>query len=187
MSAGWIAASTAVNVGLSLWGTSKSANAARQQAEAHNRAMDSQLEYDTQKWNMAKDKLTADRQFAVDQVMAQARNEGKIASFKDATNAQQYAYNLQIRNREQASLNEQYLRSDQLYNAQIDLNTMAAKSGREDELGRHRDAIIESNLNARDVEIEALVAEGKLRARGASGRSAEKGVQATLALSLIHI
>ena len=181
MAAGWIAASTAVNVGLSLFGANKSANAARQQAEAQNRAMERQYEYDTQRWQMGKEKLKADRQFAVDQVMAMARNEGKIASFKDATNAQQYDYNLKIRNREQLSLNEQYLRSDQLYNSQVSLNQMAAKTGSENELSRHRDAVIESNLNARDAELNALVAEGKLRATGVSGRSVRKGYQATLA------
>jgi len=177
----WAAAGAIASVGIGLWGANKSADAARAQAEAQNRAMDRQYEYDTAAWGMSKQKLVADRQYAVDQIMAQARNEGKIASFKDATNAEQYNYNLTIRNREQQSLNEQYTRSDQLYNSQLSLNAMSAKAGSEDEINRHRDAVIENNLNARDAELAALEAEGKMRASGASGRGIKKGIQATLA------
>tara|TARA_R100000458_G_C8211557_1_gene198858 strand:+ start:49 stop:951 length:903 start_codon:yes stop_codon:yes gene_type:complete len=182
MAAGhWFAASTAVNVGLSLFGGKKQADAERRQAELHNQAMDRQLEYDTQAWEMAKDKLAADRQYAVDQIMNQARNEGKIASYKDAQAQEQYKYALQIRNREQSSLNEQYKRSNILYDSQLNLNSSASKQASDSEINRHHDAIIKSVYDQRDAEIQALVNEGKMRATGASGRSAEKGVQVTLA------
>ena len=39
----WIAASTAVNVGMSIWGGNKAANAAAEQAEAQNRAAHARL------------------------------------------------------------------------------------------------------------------------------------------------
>ena len=181
MAAWQFVAGTAISVAGSLFGGSKAANAARRQAELQNQAMQRQYEYDTQAWGMAKEKLTADRQFAVDQILAQARNEGKQASYKDAVALENYNYSLKIRNIEQKSLNEQYRRSNLMYDAQTDLNTETAKYASETELNRHRDDIIKSQYDSRNAEIQALVDEGKLRAMGASGRSAQKGYQATLA------
>ena len=55
----------AVSVVGSIIGGNKSANAAKQAANDKNAAAQRQLEYDTELWNMKKDRLIADREFAV--------------------------------------------------------------------------------------------------------------------------
>ena len=117
-----VVAGAAINVVGSIIGGNKSSSAARKQAEMSNEAAQRQLEYDTKAWDMSKDKLRANREFAVKEVEQRAKNEGKVAAFKDASNLERYNYDMMIRNREQTSLNQQYFRSDDIYNQQITLN-----------------------------------------------------------------
>ena len=44
---------------------------------------------------MNQDKISADRQQAIDSIMTQAENEKKIADYKDAQAYRNYEYNLQ--------------------------------------------------------------------------------------------
>ena len=181
MPAGWIAASTAVNVGMSIWGGNKAANAAAEQAEAQNRAAHARYQYDLNMWDMKKKQLQAQRQEAVDRIMTEARNEGKIRAYKDASNQDQYDYAVQIRDSQQAGNEAAFQRSEDIYYDTTDLNSLAAKAGMDSEIIKYQEAQDEKAFNANDSYIEMLQNEGKLRARGASGRSAAKGVQATMA------
>ena len=181
MAAGWIAASTAVNVGMSLWGGNKAANAAAEQAEAQNRAAHARYQYDLNMWDMKKQQLQAERMEATERIMASARNEGKIKAYKDVANEEAYDYNVKIRNAQQAGNEAAFQRSEDIYYDTTDLNSLAAKAGMDSEIIKYQEAQDEKAFNANDSYIEMLQNEGKLRARGASGRSAAKGVQATMA------
>ena len=173
-----------LGLGVSLVGSwiggKKSSDSARDQADAQNQATERQLQYDNVLWNMQHDKIIADRDFAVRQVEMAARNEGRIAAFTDAQNLQRYNYDMMIRNREQESLNQQYLRSDDIYNNQITLNALTAKAGKEDEYRKLQEIHAESRFNAQQLNIEQMQAEGAARVRG-SGRSARKKGQVTYA------
>ena len=164
-----------------LIGGSKSAGAAREQARLSNEASQRQLAYDLERWDMDKYKIQADRDHAVQVVQLQARNEGRLAQHKDAVNLQRYNYDMMIRNREQRSLNQQYLRSDSIYNTQLNLNTLSAKTGAENEIRKLQEIDAEARFTKQDAQIEAMLTEGKLRARGQNGRSITKAGQATLA------
>ena len=78
----------------SVIGGNKSSDAARQQAQLSNEAAERQLKYDTDRWNLTKEKIIADRNFASEQILLQAANERKLADYKDAVNLEQYKYNL---------------------------------------------------------------------------------------------
>ena len=160
-----------------LIGGSKSASAARKQAEAQNAATERQLEYDTELWEMSKEKIQANRNFAIDETKTKARNEGKIAAFKDASNVQKYNYDMMIRNREQESLNQQFFRSDDIYNKQMTLNAMSARAGRQDEYRRLQEINAEAAFNLQEDQLKNLIAEGTMRAKGVSGRSTAKWSQ----------
>ena len=181
MAAGWIAASTAVNVGMSLWGGNKAANAAAEQAEAQNKAAHARYQYDLNMWDMKKQQLQAERMEATERIMASARNEGKIKAYKDVANEEAYDYNVKIRNAQQAGNEAAFQRSEDIYYDTTDLNQLAAKAGMDAEIVKYQESQDEKMFTANDSYIEMLQAEGKLRARGASGRSASKGVQATMA------
>ena len=183
--AGWnptgLIVGTALNLGLSWLGGRKQAAAAREQAELKNEAARRKWGYDVELWEMEKQRLLSNRQQAVDEVELKAANEFRSAQWQDAVNLQQYNYDMMIRNREQASLNQQFYRSDNIYNKQLSLNAAAANTGAGNELRKLEEIRAEAAFDKQEQTIQRLKDEGKLRARGMSGRSAAKLGQATLA------
>tara|TARA_R100000458_G_scaffold37724_1_gene35164 strand:- start:4363 stop:5262 length:900 start_codon:yes stop_codon:yes gene_type:complete len=182
MPAAWVAgAGMVANIGMSIIGGNRSAAAAAEQARAQNRAMMARYQYDLNMWDMKRSQLQAQRMEAVDNIILQAKNEGKIRAYKDAQAAQQYEYALQIRNSQQASNEAAFERSENIYTKQSDLNFMAAKAAMESNIVQLEETRHEQSFDKNDAYIEMLQAEGALRARGASGRSADKTVQTTMA------
>ena len=165
----------------SIIGGNKAASAAKEQANMQNDATQRQLEYDTEAWEMKKDQLLAQRDYLVQEVELKAEQEGKLASFRDASNIRQYSYDLQIRNRQQASNQAQFQRSNQIYADQLTLNDMAHVRGFEQEIAKLDEVKQEAAFDANEAYIESLMAEGKVRARGQTGRTAAK-LAATTAL-----
>ena len=62
-------------VGVSLFGAKKGSDAAKEQVKLANEAKDRQHEYDLELYKMNQDKISADRQQAIDSIMTQAENE----------------------------------------------------------------------------------------------------------------
>ena len=176
----WVAAA-AVAVGAHVYGTSKQADAAHEQAQMQNAAAQRQLEYNTELWENQKDKIDADRQQAVDVINNKATNEQNYATYKDTINLNKYNYDLQIRNQKQASLNEQYLRSEVMYGLQNTLNYRSAEAAQDNEVRKLQEIKKEAAFDKQEQDIERLLAEGRIRARGQEGRSVGKTYQATVA------
>ena len=164
----------AISVVGSVIGGNKAASAARHGAADKNAAAERQLEYDTELWNMKKNRLIADREFAVQEIELKAINEGKVAAFKDASNARQYNADLQIRNMQQASNEAQFKRSEEIYSNQLTLNEGAYLRGREKENAKLDETLQEAAYDKNAAYLDFLVKEGKIRARGVTGRSTEK-------------
>ena len=171
----------AISIGGMLLGGRQSSNSAREAQQAANEAAERQLAYDTEGWELTKEKILADRAFAQEQILLQASNERELADYKDAVNLERYNYDLMIRDREQASLDTQYDKSDLIYNSQINLNTISAEAATNDELRKFEEIEAEAAFDKQEAQLEQLMLEGKMRARGVTGKSVEKGVQATLA------
>tara|TARA_Y100001963_G_scaffold58346_1_gene81619 strand:+ start:1034 stop:1915 length:882 start_codon:yes stop_codon:yes gene_type:complete len=171
----------AISIGGAIIGGRKSENAAKDAARAQNEATDKQYEYDLELYRLNQEKIEADRGQAVDNILIQAENEGRRADFQDATNLRQYQYQLQIRNREQESLDQQYLKSDILYDSQITLNRLSEKTAQDNEYRKLEDIQAEAAFDAQEANIKQLIAEGQFRARGMKGGSADKATQVTYA------
>ena len=169
----------AISVAGSIIGGNKAAKSAKKQAKAQNAATERQYQYDLKKHEMNREQLIAEREEAIAAIEAKARNEQKIATFTDARNLKQYNRDLQIRDLEQASLNEQYLKSRDIYSTQTSLNDISEKQATENELRKYQEIKAESAFNIQDKRLERLRAEGQLRARGVTGRSARKAQQIT--------
>ena len=152
----------------------KASSAARDQANMQNEATQRQLEYDTEAWEMKKDQLLSQRDYLVQEIELKASQEGKNAAYRDATNLKQYNYDLQIRNRQQASNEAQFQRSNEIYADQLTLNEQAHVRGREQELAKLAELEQESAYDANEAYLESLVNEGAVRARGTTGRTADK-------------
>ena len=165
----------------SLWGGSKAASAAAAQAEMQNQAAIRKYGYDIQKWDLDKQMIQANRRHAMEEIRIKAKNEGNLADFRDATNKQQYEYQLKIRDAEQASNEAQFKRSDQIYNEQLSLNEQSAQTASENEYRQLEEIHTEMTFDKQEAYLESLLSEGKLRARGVTGRSAAKGYQVTAA------
>ena len=168
-------------MGATVHASGKAAESAREQARLSNEAVDRQWAYDMDLWDMTKERIIADRQFATEEIATKAKNENTLAAYKDATNLANYGYQLQIRNREQQSLDNQYVRSNNIYGAQTTMNALSAKAAEEDELRSLQETKAEAAFQLQEDRVEQMQAEGRLRARGATGRSASKAVQATMA------
>ena len=171
------AAGAAVNI----WSTNKAANAAEKQADERNEAVHRQYEYDTQKYELDKDKIDADREHALDLYQIRLSNEQNAAKWRDDINNQKYLYDLQIRDRQQSSLDTQFAKSETLYGYQTTLNEQIGDAALEDELIKLREIHAEAAFDVQDQRIEALEAEGTARSLGQSGRSAKKVKQSIAA------
>ena len=171
---------TGVNVVGGLIGGRKAASAAADQAEQQAKATQARHQYDLDMWDMKKKQLQAERSEAVDRLMTEARNEGKIRAYKDVANQERYDYDLKIRNAQQAGNEAAYERSEDIYRSQTSLNDVAAKASMDSEIVKLEEGYNERAFDRQESYLDMLEAEGRLRARASSGRSAVKGMQATM-------
>ena len=172
---------TGVSVVGGIIGGNRAANAAAAQAERQNEAAIRQYGYDVKKWELDKEMIKQNRNHAMEEIRVKALNENRVADFRDASNKAQYEYQLKIRNREQASNVAQYERSESIYQEQLDLNERSELIARDNEYRQLEEIHTEQAFDKNAAFLDSLVAEGKLRARGVTGRSAMKGYQVTAA------
>ena len=163
-----------VGAAVGLYGAKKSSDASRDAQQARNDATSAQYDYDKQAWQMQKDAAIAKRDYAVKEVEMKAEAEGQLAAYKDATAARQYNYNLQIRNQQQDANDRMFQKSDDIYTYQTTLNSMNEKAARMDERRQLKEIEAENRYEKNEVFLDALLAEGAIRARGVTGRSADK-------------
>lgn len=175
---GAVGALTGAAIGGQIDAGRAASSAARQQAQTQNDYTDRAYEYDTQLYQMQKEKILADREQAVKVIQTKADNENKKADWVDLTNLQQYAAEVQIRQREQDSLDAQYAKSTDIYNRQISLNELSARTAVEDEFKSVEQVKAEQRYNQQEEYVKFLELEGEMRARMGAGRTAAKGSQA---------
>ena len=174
-------AGAAISVVGSVIAGNKQASAARKQAQAHNDGVDRQYGYDMEAWEMNKDRLRQQHSYVTESINVKKRNEDRIANYQDDLQKQRYNYDLMIRDREQASLDAQFLKSSDLYHGQTSLNARTAHNARTAELQKYEELQQEIAFENNDLLIDTIMAEGQVRARGQGGRSTSKLVQSIMA------
>ena len=163
-----------IGAATAIYGANKASNAAKSAQNARNEATNAQYKYDVEAWQMQKDAAIAKRDYAVREVEMKAEAEGRLAAYKDATAARQYNYNLQIRNSQQDANDRMFQKSEDIYLHQTSLNSMNEKAARMDERRQLKEIEAENRYEKIEVFLDALLAEGAIRARGVTGRSADK-------------
>tara|TARA_B100000945_G_scaffold137431_1_gene109746 strand:- start:2004 stop:2900 length:897 start_codon:yes stop_codon:yes gene_type:complete len=176
----------------SLFGGNKSAKAAEEMARLQAEAAKRQYQYDLDSYNAAKESAISKRDYAIKEIELRVKNEGKIAEHKDAMNLASYNYNMQIRNQQQDLNDRMYAKSEDVYDKQLTINAANEKAAKMDERRKLREIETEKRYDQQDVYLEALEAEGAIRARGLSGRSVDKAasvaaLKASTALSLLDL
>ena len=178
---GPFAVAAAVGAVGSFIGGKKSAKAARKQANLQNEATERQFEYDNKAYDMTKEQMQAKHAFAVKETALKRKNEQNAADYRDAMNQSNYQQQLMIRNMEQASLEAQYKKSNELYAAQTGYNARVADKAIRDEQRKLDEIHTESTFNAQEQRLKLLQAEGQQRALGQSGVSVGKTHQSIAA------
>ena len=163
-----------VGAAVGIYGANKQANAASSAQAERNNATAAQHEYNKEKWEMDKQKMLADRDFAVQEIEKRAREEGQLAGFKDATAARQYNYQLQIRDKQQNTNERMFAKSNAIFENQLGLNALQERQARMDERQQLSEIHAEKRYEKNTAYIDGILAEGAIRARGVTGRSAEK-------------
>ena len=181
-----------VGLGMQVYAGRKQEKAATEAANTQNAATEAQYQYDLEAWDMAKQSAIAKRNYAVQEIEEKARQEGLIAAHKDAANLRTYNYNLQIRDREQDLNDRMYQKSDDIFYNQLGINAQNERSARMDERRQLREIETENRYQKNDAYLEAIEAEGAIRARGQTGRSIDKAksvaaLKASTALSLLDL
>ena len=157
-----------------LYGAKKSSDAAKQAQSDRNDATEAQYQYDVQAWQMQKEAAIAKRDYAVREIEEKARQEGQLAAYKDAQQAQSYNYNLQIRNMQQDTNDRMYQKSEDIFAEQLGINAYEERQARLNEKRQLKELTTQNLYQQNDAYLEALQAEGTRRARGVTGRTADK-------------
>ena len=168
-------------IGANVMAGNKAADAHRKAAQATNDATARQYHYDMAAWEMNKDRLRQQHDYTKQSIETKAANEERIAQYQDTLAQNRYNYDLQIRNREQQSLDAQFLKSNELYDAQTDLNTRTANDARDAEIIKYQELQYEAAFQNDELLTDALISEGQTRARGQDGRTADKIAQTLIA------
>lgn len=166
-----------MDIRLDFW--NNGARAAADAAQAQNEAVQRQFNYNMDLYDMANEKIRQEREDVIASIESQAINEGRVAEHQDALNIRQYNYQMQIRNREQESLNQQFLKSEDIYSRQLGFNAASAEQARNNEYRRYQEIQAEAAFDIQEQRLEQLRLEGQFRAKGVSGRSAAKAQQIT--------
>ena len=181
-----------VGAAVGIYGANKQANAAKSAQKERNNATDAQYQYDKEKWEMEKQHMLAKRDYKVKEIEEKARQEGQLAAYKDASNARQYNYQLQIRNKQQDTNERMFAKSDEIYRYQLGMNAMEARAARMDERQQLQEIQEEKRYEKNEAYIDGILAEGAIRARGVEGRSVEKArsvatMKAATSLALLDL
>lgn len=174
MPAAWAIGLTAASGIAGIFGSAASTS-------AQNAATERAHKFEVQAWNYGKKRLRADRKHNVEQWRYNVQNEETLGAFKDATNLQDWKYQLQIQQQQYAQDLKQYAKSEQIYNQQLNFNQLAKTAAVEAEYRKLEDATNELALQNQDIIIKALQSEGTTAVKGQVGRSADKAEQAEFA------
>ena len=181
-----------VGAAVGIYGANKQANAAKDAQQERNNATEAQYQYNKERWEMDKQKMLADRDYKVQEIEERARQEGQLAAFKDASNARQYNYQLQIRNKQQDTNERMFAKSDEIFRYQLGMNAMEERAARMDERQQLQEIQEEKRYEKNEAYIDGILAEGAIRARGIEGRSVDKArsvatMKAATSLALLDL
>jgi hypothetical protein len=170
-----------ITLGLGLGGAILGGIGGQSQADAQNEAIERQYDYDTTAWRYGKKTTKADYKHNVKQWRMNIRNDKTVSAWKDATNRQDWNYNLKIQDYEYSSQMRQYNKSNEIADQQLTFNAMAQKVANEAEYRKLEDSTKEIAFQNQDLIIKAVQSEGAAAVKGQQGRSADKAGQAELA------
>jgi len=130
--------------------------------------------FDYPNWEFGKQRLIANRDEKIRAIKLAARNELKLAEFKDKNNLRNWQQKLKIANYEHQSKMNQFYKSESLFHRAV---------GEARDQKRIRDEETRANFTYqnRDRIIESIRLKSELMAKGQSGQSATENFQSQIA------
>ena len=169
----WAAVSAGVSI-LGAFGARNDAKKARNKEEAYLEKK--YLEYDLPGWEFGKQRLVANRDEQIRQIQLAARNELKLAEFKDKNNLRNYQQRLKIANYEHQAKMGQFRKSESLYHRAV--GEARDQKRIQDEENRAKFA-----YQNEDRIVESIRLKSEMMAKGQSGQSAVENLQSQIAES----
>ena len=160
--------------GLSSFFGNRSANKARNKEEAF--LQKKYEEYDLPGWEFGKQRLIANRDEQIRAIQLAARNELKLAEFKDKNNLRNYHQRLKIANYEHQAKMGQFRKSESLYHRAV--GEARDQKRIQDEENRAKFA-----YQNEDRIVESIRLKSEMMAKGQSGQSAVENLQSQIAES----
>jgi len=172
---GWVAAGAAVVGAIS---NKRSQDKA---AKTQNDYTQRQYEYDTDMWEMGKEKLRANYDFAYETYELQKRNDQKTADYINEKNLRKYNYDLKIVKAQNEANKKAFAKSEGIYNQQLNFNNMAAADAAEEARVKQQEINQDIAFKNEDAIIKSIEAKGQLAVTAQSGGSAMKAYQNIIA------
>jgi hypothetical protein len=166
-----------LGIGASLLGASQQSSANRAANRRAEQQVEDQYEYDQQAYGMSQAKLSADRDFAIQQIQTQKRNDAALAGLKNQQSLDNYGFNLKIREQQMRNYANQFEKSSTLYDQQLSYNDMAASNASVAEQQKMNDAMSQAAFQNEDLFVQGLQQTGTLMSRGQAGNSVKKSKQ----------
>jgi hypothetical protein len=173
--------STAINLGMGIFGASQAQAAQQAQADAQNTAIDKQWKYDLQEYKLKKQQILKQYGDTIKKIDLAAKNEQILANFKDANALDSYAQALKIKDLQQLAANNAYKKSEKLYETQLSLNEQAAQFAKETQFAALQEEVAKFAIANNNLIIENLLNSSKAQAKGLTGNASVKANQAFLA------
>ena len=170
-----------IAAGAAVFGAVSNKMSADKAAKTQNEYTQRQFEYDTEMWEMGKEKLAADWAFAYDTYELRKKNEAKVAAYTNEMKLRRYNYDLKIVKAQNESNKQAFAKSEHLYGQQLNFNKLAADDAAEEALIKQQEINQEIAFSNTDSIIKSIEAHGELAATSQSGGSATKQAQALLA------
>ena len=108
-----------IAAGAAVFGAVSNKMSADKAAKTQNEYTQRQFEYDTEMWEMGKEKLAADWAFAYDTYELRKKNEQKIADYTNEMNLRRYNYDLKIVKAQNEANKKAFAKSEHLYGQQF--------------------------------------------------------------------
>ena len=151
------------------------------QRKLEKKRINNQFEYDTSRWQFDNQLSKQTFKYNKQSLKIQKQNEKAIRRYQYQTDLMSARFQQSMMDYQYRSQMQQYQKSEEIFKQQVGFNQMAANRAFESEGRRMRDVISEQAYQKQELFTSLLQQEGSQLARGVSGKSAQKGMQSTLA------
>ena len=156
----WVGAVVGAAVGL--FGASKSASAAKDQARSQNEQIETTYKYDTALWKAKKDQLKNQYKYNVESLKIQKANDKTIKQYQYDIAIDKWEYDTKIQDARYAGEMEAYNKSKEIYAKTLDSIDQSSTFAAESQYAQFRELVNESRYEAEENEIKAAQAKGNL-------------------------